>query len=158
MTIETGPVIPSRRAATFTLVDTFAEAFPMTAARVIVTADTPHWAAVAGQTMTGYATSVIGCDAEAGIERVLTPDETPDGRPGVSVLVFAFSRDALEKAVVEPRRPVRDDLPDDRLLQRPAAGREDHQRGRQAALFRRWLADLQMDRRPAVLAHPGDGR
>ena len=50
--------------------------------------------------MTGYATSVIGCDAEAGIERVLAPDETPDGRPGVSVLVFAFSRDALEKAIV----------------------------------------------------------
>ena len=82
------------------VVDTFAEAFPMTAARVIVTTDTAPWAAVAGQTMTGYATSVIGCDAEAGIERVLAPAETPDGRPGVSVLVFAFSRDALEKAVV----------------------------------------------------------
>jgi formylmethanofuran--tetrahydromethanopterin N-formyltransferase len=50
--------------------------------------------------MTGYATSVIGCDAEAGIERELTPAETPDGRPGVSILLFAFSRDALEKAVV----------------------------------------------------------
>ncbi len=82
------------------VVDTFAEAFPMTAARVIVTTDTPHWAMVAGQTMTGYATSVIGCDAESGIERMLTPDETPDGRPGVSLLVFAFSRDALEKAII----------------------------------------------------------
>ena len=79
--------------------NTFAEAFPMTAARVIVTTDSAAWAAIAGQTMTGYATSVIGCDAEAGIERVLAPEETPDGRPGVSVLVFAFSRDALEKAV-----------------------------------------------------------
>jgi formylmethanofuran--tetrahydromethanopterin N-formyltransferase len=49
--------------------------------------------------MSGYATSVIACDAEAGIERTLSPDETPDGRPGVSVLVFAFSRDALEKAL-----------------------------------------------------------
>jgi formylmethanofuran--tetrahydromethanopterin N-formyltransferase len=65
---------------------------------VIVTADTPHWANVAAQTMTGYATSVIACDAEAGIERELVPDETPDGRPGFSILVFAFSRDALEKA------------------------------------------------------------
>ena len=81
------------------VVDTFAEAFPMTAARVIVTTDTAAWATIAGQTMTGYATSVIGCDAEAGIERVLASDETPDGRPGVSVLVFAFSRDALEKAI-----------------------------------------------------------
>ena len=83
-----------------TIVDTFAEAFPMTAARAIVTADTPAWAEIAGRTMSGYATSVIGCDAEAAIERTLGPDETPDGRPGVSVLVFAFSRDALEKALV----------------------------------------------------------
>ena len=81
------------------VVDTFAEAFPMTAARVILTTDTANWATIAGQTMTGYATSVIGCDAEAGIERALASDETPDGRPGVSVLLFAFSRDALEKAI-----------------------------------------------------------
>lgn len=79
--------------------DTFAEAFPMTAARVIVTADSPNWAHIAATTMTGYATSVIACDAEAGIERELAADETPDGRPGISILVFAFSRDALEKAI-----------------------------------------------------------
>ncbi len=81
------------------VVDTFAEAFPMTAARAIVTADSAHWAEVGARTMAGYATSVIGCDAEAAIERTLGPDETPDGRPGVAVLLFAFSRDALEKAV-----------------------------------------------------------
>ena len=81
------------------IADTFAEAFPMTAARAIVTADTPEWAEIAGRTMSGYATSVIACDAEAAIERVLAPEETPDGRPGVSVLLFAFSRDALEKAL-----------------------------------------------------------
>jgi formylmethanofuran--tetrahydromethanopterin N-formyltransferase len=79
--------------------DTFAEAFPMTAARVVVTAETIGWARTAGQTATGYASSVIGCDAEAGIERELSADETPDGRPGVSLLFFAFSRDALQKAV-----------------------------------------------------------
>lgn len=80
--------------------DTFAEAFPMTAARAIITADTPAWAEIAGRTMTGYASSVIGCDAEAAIERALGSEETPDGRPGVAVLLFAFSRDALEKALV----------------------------------------------------------
>jgi formylmethanofuran--tetrahydromethanopterin N-formyltransferase len=80
--------------------DTFAEAFPMTAARVLVTAATPAWADIAAHTATGYASSVIGCDAEAGRERVLRPDETPDGRPGVSLLFFAFSRDALQKAVI----------------------------------------------------------
>jgi formylmethanofuran--tetrahydromethanopterin N-formyltransferase len=80
--------------------DTFAEAFPMTAARLIVTAATPAWAHTAGQVATGYASSVIGCDAEAGIERSLPPHETPDGRPGVSLLFFAFSRDALQKALI----------------------------------------------------------
>lgn len=82
-----------------TIVDTFAEAFPMTAARAIITADSPRWAEIAGRTMSGYATSVIGCDAEASVDQILKPEETPDGRPGVSVLVFAFSRDALEKAL-----------------------------------------------------------
>ncbi len=81
------------------IVDTFAEAFPMTAARAVITASTPAWAEIAARTMSGYATSVIGCDAEASIERVMAPEETPDGRPGVSVLLFAFSRDALEKAL-----------------------------------------------------------
>src|SRR5262245_40350582 len=82
------------------LEDTFAEAFPMTAARLLVTAETPAWARTAGLTATGYAASVIGCDAEAGIERELSGEETPDGRPGVSLLFFAFSRDALQKALI----------------------------------------------------------
>jgi formylmethanofuran--tetrahydromethanopterin N-formyltransferase len=82
------------------IADTFAEAFPMTAARVVVTAETPAWARTTGQVATGYAASVIGCDAEAGVERDLSPDETPDRRPGVSLLFFAFSRDALQKAVL----------------------------------------------------------
>jgi formylmethanofuran--tetrahydromethanopterin N-formyltransferase len=82
------------------IVDTFAEAFPMTAARVVITADSAPWAETAGRVMSGYGTSVIGCDAEASIERMITPEESPDGRHGASVLLFAFSRDALEKAVV----------------------------------------------------------
>lgn len=80
--------------------DTFAEAFPMTAARLIVTAATRQWANTAGREATGYAASVIGCDAEAGIESELTPEQTPDGRPGVSLLMFGFGRDALQKAVI----------------------------------------------------------
>ena len=80
--------------------DTFAEAFPMTAARLVVTAETAAWAVTAAQTTTGYAASVIGCDAEAGIERTLSNEETPDGRPGISLLLYAFNRDALQKAAV----------------------------------------------------------
>lgn len=80
--------------------DTFAEAFPMTAARLVVTARTAEWARTAAQLATGYAASVIGCDAEAGIERVLSAEETPDARPGLSLLFFAFNREALQKALI----------------------------------------------------------
>ena len=80
--------------------DTFAEAFPMVAARLVITAATPAWARHAAVEATGYGSSVIGCDAEAGIERTLSADDTPDGRPGVAILLFAFNRDALQKAAV----------------------------------------------------------
>lgn len=80
--------------------DTFAEAFPITGTRLIVTAERIEWARTAGTVATGYAASVIGCDVEAGIEKELTPVETPDGRPGVALLYFAFSRDALQKALI----------------------------------------------------------
>lgn len=81
------------------IVDTFAEAFPITGTRLVITAATPGWARTAAQVLCGNATSVIACDVEAALERELSPDETADGRPGVSVLVFAFSRDGLAKAL-----------------------------------------------------------
>src|SRR5262245_64359513 len=73
--------------------DTFAEAFPMRATALVITADSPQWARQAADTMTGFATSVIGCGCEAGIDRVLSPWKTPDGRPGCRVLLFAVSTD-----------------------------------------------------------------
>lgn len=79
--------------------DTFAEAFGMRATRLLVTADTARWARIAGETATGFATSVIGCGAEAGIERDLAAEETPDGRPGVALLIFGMNREGLAKAV-----------------------------------------------------------
>jgi formylmethanofuran--tetrahydromethanopterin N-formyltransferase len=75
--------------------DTFAEAFNMRATRVIVTAINLKWAYHAANAMTGFATSVIGCGVEAGIERELSADETPDGRPGVSILMFAMGSKVL---------------------------------------------------------------
>src|SRR5262245_35438258 len=97
------PIVWTTRVLTINgvpLDDAFAEAFPITACRLVVTAATAGWARTAGLTATGYAASVIGCDAEAGVERELSPNETPDGRPGVSLLLFGFSRDALQKAVI----------------------------------------------------------
>jgi formylmethanofuran--tetrahydromethanopterin N-formyltransferase len=81
--------------------DTFAEAFPIAATRLVITAATEDWARTAASELCGFATSVIACDCEAALERALSADDTPDGRPGVSVLLFAFSRDALQKAVAE---------------------------------------------------------
>ncbi len=71
--------------------ETFAEAFPMSGTAVIITAPSIEWARIAAISMTGFATSVIGCGCEAGIDRELSASETPDGRPGVRVLVFAMS-------------------------------------------------------------------
>ena len=75
--------------------DTFAEAFGMSGTALIITADTLKWAMIAATTMTGFGTSVIGCGAECGIDYEVPADQTPDGRPGVRVLVFGFSPDAI---------------------------------------------------------------
>ncbi len=82
-----------------TIDNTFAEAFPMKATRLIVTAYNDTWADHAARAMTGFATSVIACGCEAGIERILKPSETPDKRPGVSVLLFTMSRKEMEKQI-----------------------------------------------------------
>ncbi|SFL95362.1 formylmethanofuran--tetrahydromethanopterin N-formyltransferase [Variovorax sp. OV329] len=79
--------------------DSFAEAFPMKATRILVTAHNLKWARHAAMSATGLATSVIGCGCEAGIERVLDAGETPDGRPGLSLLLFAMSGKELAKQV-----------------------------------------------------------
>jgi formylmethanofuran--tetrahydromethanopterin N-formyltransferase len=79
--------------------DTFAEAFPMKATRLLITAHTPAWAEHAALSFTGFATSVIACGCEAGIERRLAPADTPDGRPGVAVLIFSMSGKDLAKQV-----------------------------------------------------------
>ena len=78
-----------------TIDDSFAEAFNMRATRVIITAINLKWAYHAANAMTGFATSVIGCGVEAGIERELLLCETPDGRPGISVLLFAMGSKVL---------------------------------------------------------------
>jgi len=75
--------------------DTFAEAFGMTGLGLVITADTAKWANICATVMTGFGTSVIGAGAECGIDRELSQDETPDGRPGVRVLMFGFSPDSL---------------------------------------------------------------
>lgn len=78
--------------------DTFAEAFPMYASRVTITAVSEDWARKAAAAATGFATSVIGCGVEAGIEG--PSPTTPDGRPGVDCLLFTVSKDEMEKQLL----------------------------------------------------------
>jgi len=77
--------------------DTYAEAFGMKATRIVITADNLTWARHAANAAFGFATSVIACGCEAGIECELSPTETPDGRPGVAGLLFAVSTKELAK-------------------------------------------------------------
>lgn len=79
--------------------DTFAEAFPMKATRIVITAHNATWAMNAAVAATGFATSVIACGCEAGIERTVPSDQTPDGRPGVAILLFAMSGKELAKQI-----------------------------------------------------------
>ncbi len=83
------------------IVNTFAEAFNMYGSRIIITAETRQWAMAAAQSATGFATSVIACKCEAGIEKEISADESPDLRPGISVLLFAMDAESLGKRMVE---------------------------------------------------------
>ena len=78
------------------ILDTYAEAFPTWVARVLITAASERWALEAAREATGFATSKIGCPCEAGIKRRLAPRETPDGRPGVAVLICAEKKNLRE--------------------------------------------------------------
>jgi formylmethanofuran--tetrahydromethanopterin N-formyltransferase len=80
--------------------DTFAEGFPIKMARVLVTAITERWALEAAREATGFGTSVIGCSAEAGIECIVGGEETPDGRPGVNILICNMGYKNLENSLL----------------------------------------------------------
>ena len=80
--------------------NTFAEAFRMKAVRLIITADSKYWLKEAVNNMTGFATSVIACGCEAGIEKEIRSSETPDGRSGIAVLLFAMDSKGLAKQVL----------------------------------------------------------
>ena len=79
---------------------TFAEAFPMKASRLIITAESKYWLKKAVDSMTGFATSVIACGCEGGIEKEIPPSKTPDGRLGMTVLIFAMNSENLAKQVL----------------------------------------------------------
>lgn len=72
--------------------DTFAEAFTSHYSRILITAVNERWAEIAALETTGYATSMIDCTAEAGIEGFLTPSDTPDSRPGCVIQIWTSKK------------------------------------------------------------------
>ena len=67
----------------------------MKASRIIVTADNSKWARNACDSFTGFATSVIACGIEAGIEMALK--NLKHQMEDLDILYFSMSRSQLEK-------------------------------------------------------------
>ncbi len=81
--------------------DTYAEAFTTKAAHILITAATKKLAHIAATEATGFATSFIGCPAEAGIDKYFSPEETPDGRPGYSIIICQNKADKVKEQLLE---------------------------------------------------------
>lgn len=79
--------------------DTYAEAFDIWCVRPLITAIDKEWAKIAVNVVTGYAVSTIGCDCEAGVDYEVPASETPDGRPGIAILLCA-KRENLGKSLM----------------------------------------------------------
>ena len=80
--------------------DTYAEAFKTKAAYLLITAATKELAYTAAIEATGFATSFIGCPAEAGIDEYVEPDKTPDNRPGYSIIICQNSTKKIEQQLL----------------------------------------------------------
>jgi len=81
--------------------DTFAELFEMWTGRVLITALNEKWASTAARVATGFASSIIGSPAEAGIEGSVSPERTPDGRIGALVQIYHQTRRDLKRQMIE---------------------------------------------------------
>lgn len=81
--------------------DTYAEAFKTKASYLLITAATKNLAYTAATEATGFATSFIGCPAEAGIDQYMPPEKTPDNRPGYSIIICQNKTKQVEEQLLE---------------------------------------------------------
>ncbi|MFX0026666.1 MAG: formylmethanofuran--tetrahydromethanopterin N-formyltransferase [Candidatus Hermodarchaeota archaeon] len=82
------------------IVDTYCEAFNAVFTRILVTAKNEKWVKIAGQVATGYGTSTIHCDSEAGIDVFVPSEKTPDKRPGVILMFFKSKKDQMDSVLL----------------------------------------------------------
>ncbi len=80
--------------------DTFCEAFGAVFTRILVTAINTKWVKIASQIATGYGTSTIHCDSEAGVDVFVSPDNTPDNRPGAVLMFFKTKKDKMDQVLL----------------------------------------------------------
>ncbi|MHA1412051.1 MAG: formylmethanofuran--tetrahydromethanopterin N-formyltransferase [Promethearchaeota archaeon] len=80
--------------------DTFCEAFGAVFTRILITARNEKWANIAAQVATGYGTSTIHCDAEAGVDIHVPAENTPDNRPGVILMFFKAKKEKMDNVLL----------------------------------------------------------
>ena len=92
----------------FEIEDTYAEAFTGVCVRLIITAEDQKTVDKIAADATAIPGTVIG-RTESGVEKFLTPDETPDNRPGVLVQ-FWYNTTNLDKFDKELSFRIRQDI------------------------------------------------
>ena len=80
--------------------DTFCEAFGAVFTRILVTAINEKWVKIASQIATGYGTSTIHCDSEAGVDLFVSANDTPDNRPGAVLMFFKTKKDKMDHVLL----------------------------------------------------------
>lgn len=80
--------------------DTYCEAFSGYFARVLVTAINKTWLDICAHEATGYGTSTIHCDSEAALDVYVSPDETPDNRPGAALMFFVNDKNKIDNVLL----------------------------------------------------------
>jgi formylmethanofuran--tetrahydromethanopterin N-formyltransferase len=80
--------------------DTFCEAFGAVFTRILVTAINEKWVKIASQVATGYGTSTIHCDSEAGVDVFVSTNDTPDSRPGAKLMFFKTKKEKMDSVLL----------------------------------------------------------
>ena len=135
--------------------DTFAEAFPMKATRLIITANSKKWAIEAAKSFTGFATSVIACGCEAGVEAIIDSKLSPDGRPGVSILVFSMSEKELTKQIINRAGQCVMTTPTSALYAGNISEKNKFRKG--PKIFWRWISNFKVNRWETNMEDSCDG-
>ncbi|MFW9938204.1 MAG: formylmethanofuran--tetrahydromethanopterin N-formyltransferase [Candidatus Thorarchaeota archaeon] len=80
--------------------DTFCEAFGAFFTRILITTRNEKWTKIVAQIATGYGTSTIHCDSEAGVDIFVPSEKTPDKRPGVALMFFKTKKDEMDNVLL----------------------------------------------------------